>query len=273
MDGRNAIFRYFELQRNVDELYRRYLERGVNQTLDPNDKEFSAQETLDHYFSVGADALRLVVSTLVYNLRELPTSILDFPSGSGRVTRHFRAFFPDTKIIACDLYDYHVDFCVKELGTEGMISRENLDEFDFGRRFDLIFCASLLTHFPEDRFRSAIRLLSRSLTDTGIAIVTLQGRYSEYVQQNRYKYLADELFAVAESGVRDTGFGYVDYDSRFRSTFFNKNTRYGISLSRPHWSMKLLEGDHSISVVGYTERALDSHQDALIFAKPGVNDY
>jgi SAM-dependent methyltransferase len=273
MDGRNAIFRYFEHQRTVDELYRGYLERGVNTTLDPNDKEFSAEENLDHYFSVGADALRLVISTLVENLREPPKLILDFPSGSGRVTRHLRAFFPDAKIVACDLYDYHVDFCVRELGTEGMISQENLDEVDFGQRFDLIFCCSLLTHLPEDRFRSAIRLLSRSLTDTGIAIVTLHGRHSEYIQKNRFKYLADDLFVVAESAMRETGFGYVDYDHGFRSTFFNKNARYGISLSRPHWTLKVLEDDYTLSVINYTERAVDNHQDALVFGKPGINDY
>jgi SAM-dependent methyltransferase len=91
-----------------------------------------------HYFEIGADAVRLIVSELIRGFRNVPHTILDFPCGAGRVTRHLRAFFPDSRVFACDLYDQHVDFCVNELGAEGIISKENFDELDFGRRFDLL---------------------------------------------------------------------------------------------------------------------------------------
>ena len=49
------------------------------------------------------DILMQFVAALTDNLRDVPGSILDFPCGSGRVTRHLRAFFPDSRLVACDL--------------------------------------------------------------------------------------------------------------------------------------------------------------------------
>lgn len=274
MDGIGNLGRLFEMQASYLSCYESYLARGVNQICDPNDKEnsFDLPWLKNHYFLIGNDALRIIVSALIQNFREVPQSVLDFPCGSGRVTRHLRAFFPQAQICACDLYGYHVDFCVNELGAEGIISKENFDMIDFGRKFDLIFCGSLLTHLPEDLLRAALRLISRSLSEQGIAIITLHGRHSEYIQKHRFKYLDDDLFAIAESTVQATGFGYVDYPDQFRSTVFDRQARYGVSLCRPHWSLEVIENDYDVRVLGYTERGWDTHQDVLVIGKPAVND-
>jgi SAM-dependent methyltransferase len=272
MHGNGALTRLFEAQQVYAEYYNSYLARGINPTLDPNDfqNRFADESEKAHYFEIGADAIRLIVSELLRGVRNVPRTILDFPCGAGRVTRHLRAFFPDSRVFACDLYDQHVDFCVNELGAEGILSKENFDELDFGRQFDLIFCGSLLTHLPGNLFRPALRLLSRSLTDEGIAIVTLLGRHAEYVQRHKWKYLDDELFAVAASTVADTGFGFVDYDQGIRSKF-DRQARYGIALARPHWILKLAEEDSQTRVLGFAERGWDNHQDVLVIGKPPIN--
>lgn len=271
--GTDKLRRFFELQRVYDSLYKSYVARGVSRTLDPNDKEnrFEEEWHVGHYFGVGADALRIIVTALIDGLREPPRTILDFPCGSGRVTRHLRAFFTEADIFACDLYQGHIDFCTKEFGAKGIVSKENFDEIDFEPQFDLIFCGSLLTHLPEDLFRSALRLISRSLSDRGIAVVTLHGRHAEFFQRCKSKYLSDELFAVAESTIAESGFGYVDYGHPLRSTF-NRQARYGISLARPHWSLKLIETDYRIRVLGYAERAWDDHHDVLVIGRPAINE-
>jgi 2-polyprenyl-3-methyl-5-hydroxy-6-metoxy-1,4-benzoquinol methylase len=270
--GTDKLHRFFELQRVYASLYDSYVTRGVSRTLDPDDKEnrFEEEWHVDHYFSVGADVLRILVAALIQDLREPPQTILDFPSGSGRVTRHLRAFFPDARIVACDLYESHLDFCVREFGAESIVSKENFDEIDFGLRFDLIFCGSLLTHLPEDLFRSVFRLISRSLTDRGLAVITLHGRHSEFFQKYKSKYLSDDLFAIAESAVADSGFGYVDYGHPLRATF-NRQARYGISVAYPHWTLKLVEADYGIRVLGYAERSWDDHHDVLVIGKPALN--
>jgi hypothetical protein len=129
----------------------------------------------------------------------------------------------------------------------------------------------LLTHLPEELFRSALRLISRSLADRGIAIVTLHGRHSEFIQKRRWKYIDDNLFAVIASTLAETGFGYVDYDHDFRSNF-DRQARYGVNVIRPHWAMKLVEADHQTRVLGYVERGWDNHQDVLVIGRPSINE-
>jgi SAM-dependent methyltransferase len=272
MDGRDKLKRLFELNDEYRILYRKYCERGFSTAMDPKDKEFGPGQSIEHYYSVGADALRLITDVLASNLRSPPKSILDFPSGSGRVTRHLRAYFPDSEITACDLYEAHIQFCVDAFNVNGIISKENLDDVDFGKTFDLIFCGSLVTHLPEALFESTLQLLVRSLSKSGIAIVTTHGRYSEFLQYNaEVKYCDPRLYEIAYSTVLSAGFGYVDYDPQFVKGVFNKHTRYGVSFSRPHWIMKKLEKDDTSRILGYIERGWDEHQDVIIFGKPALN--
>ena len=149
----------------------------------------------------------------------------------------------------------------------------NVSEIDFGEKFDLVFCGSLLTHLPEALFSDTINLLARSLSDSGIAVVTLHGRFSDHLQATRPNfYLPDQCYEVAAENVRRTGFGYVDYTHNVLQGLFNKEEGYGIALVRPHWVMRLLEPRTDLRLLGYVERGWDIHQDVLIFGRPGVNE-
>ncbi len=260
------------LSQRYHDLHAAYCKRPLILTLDPADKEnlLDADWKIPHYFAVGDDALRIIVNALIAHRREPPRSILDFPSGSGRVTRHLCAFFPETRIVASDLYPSHVDFCRTAFGVTGRLSQEDLSALDFQERFDLIFCGSLLTHLPEPLFMAAIDLLIRSLSDRGIAVVTLQGRHSVHIQRHKWKYLDDRLFDIALEGMQRTGFGYVDYDHDFRQTF-DRQARYGITLIRPDWVMQRLQATTEVRILSYTERDWDDHQDVLVFGKPPLN--
>src|SRR5262245_34917550 len=109
----------FELAGRYEAAFAAYRARGVDRELDPQDKEWPDHEAwrAEHYMQVGADALRLIVASLIANLREPPQRILDFPSGSGRVTRHLRSFFPTADICACDLHESHIAFCAQHFGA------------------------------------------------------------------------------------------------------------------------------------------------------------
>ncbi|HEV7436180.1 MAG TPA: class I SAM-dependent methyltransferase [Pseudorhizobium sp.] len=254
-------------------LSERYLAEGVLLARDEADKENpgTVPSADDHYMAVGYSAMRIVTSALVTNNRDVPRSILDFPSGSGRITRHFRAMFPDARIGACDLYEAHTDFCARHFGAEPIASKENLDELDVGSDWDLVFCGSLLTHLPETLFWPTIDFITRSLSERGLAIVTLEGRHAEWRQDNSWKFMSDRLFAPARAGFNDCGFGFADYEPNFKS-LFDKQARYGIALAKPSWVLRGLEQMENITILGYVEHAWDRHQDVVIFGKPGVND-
>jgi SAM-dependent methyltransferase len=274
MESAEILDAYFALATSYQNLFAAYRKRGVNRILNPNDQELIDRSDVQirHYYSVGADATRVIINALLANSRQPPQSILDFPSGSGRVTRHLRAFFPEARIVASDLYDAHLEFCREAFQIDCLLSQVNVSEIDFGEKFDLIFCGSLLTHLPEALFSDTINLLGRSLSDSGIAVVTLHGRFSDHLQATRSNfYLPDQDYEVAAEGVRRTGFGYVDYPHNILKGLFNKEEGYGIALVRPHWVLRLLEPRTDLKLLGYVERGWDNHQDVLIFGRPGVN--
>ena len=274
MESAEILDAHFALATSYQNLFAAYCKGGINRNLNPNDKELldRSDEQIRHYYSVGADATRVIINALLANSRQPPQSILDFPSGSGRVTRHLRAFFPEARIVASDLYDDHLDFCRDAFKVNCLLSRVNVSEIDFGEKFDLIFCGSLLTHLPEASFSDTINLLGRSLSDSGIAVITLQGRFSDHLQATRSNfYLPDQDYEVAAESVRRTGFGYVDYPHNVLKGLFDKEEGYGIALVRPHWVLRLLERRTDLRLLGYVERGWDNHQDVLIFGRPGVN--
>lgn len=254
----------------VQQIEQGYRTRPLLKEVSPDDDMVHAEWDKEnvHYFNVGKDALEIIFESLILCRVWKICSILDMPCGFGREARHLRAAFPGADLYACDLYANRIDFCAQKFGATPIKSKEDFDKITFPTKFDLIWCGSLLTHLTAPLFQSALRLFSRSLNPDGIAIVTLQGRHSPFIQHNMWKYLPDERFAVAEAQFRSTGFGYADYN--MPRVFFAQKT-YGVSLSAPSHTLKCLEEDESIRIRGYVERRWDNHQDVLAFQKTPLN--
>lgn len=259
------------LLRGYLDLWKSYEEEGFSKALNPSDNENSLNDPwkISHYFSVGENALQIIVSSLIAAGRQPPQRVLDFPSGSGRVTRHLRAMFRSSEIGACDLYEHHVSFCAAEFGTIPIISSDSLDELNIGK-WDVIFCGSLLTHLPAHLFRSAIGFISRSLADDGVAIVTLEGRHAIHIQDHKWKFIEQNLFDLAREDYKCNGFGFVGYPEEFMGTM-QRNSSYGVTLVSPSWATAEIAKSDDLRILGYHERAWDDHQDVLIFGRPGVN--
>jgi SAM-dependent methyltransferase len=261
---------FSEVLSTIQQISHDYTERPLPRQVFPSDDMVNTSwdhEKL-HYFGVGLDALELIFDAMMLCRLTKIRSILDMPSGFGRVTRHLKTAFPDAELYACDLYQDRIDFCARELGAIPVKSKENFNDIRFTTKFDLIWCGSLLTHLTAQQFQQALELFARSLNADGVAVITLHGRHSPFIQHNKWKYLPDEQFAIAESQFRDKGFGYADYN--MQNVFFEQET-YGVCLSSPSYVLKCLEKDESIRIKAYLERRWDDHQDALIFQKTPLN--
>src|SRR3989442_1633903 len=81
----------------------------------PNDA-FAAKDP-EAYFASGQWALNRIKPALLAARGERIETILDLPSGYGRVLRVLRAAFSDARITACDIDKDAVDFCAGELGA------------------------------------------------------------------------------------------------------------------------------------------------------------
>lgn len=251
------------------EVLRNYRAATVVATRDPDDKENLITHGWEdqHYADVGREALELVVAYLMLLDRAVPRSILDLPCGSGRVTRHLRAAFPDARIGASDLYEHHMEFCAATFGTESVPSSEDFDSAVVAPEWDVVFVGSLLTHLPERRWNAALRLIVRALSPTGIALITLEGRRSREIQRRFYPLIPDRQFRVIEAGYRARGFGFANYRSDMSVKFF-KQRRYGVALVKPSYVMRQLERMPDVSILGYRERAWDNHQDLVVIGRP-----
>jgi hypothetical protein len=133
----------------------------------------------------------------------------------------------------------------------------------------LVLCGSLLTHLPVQLFKAPKRFIIRSLL-RGIAIVTLEGRHGEHIQDYKWKMISDDVFNIARESFHTTGFSFVDYQHDFKKNFPDQQ-RYGIALTRPNWAIKYLEPFFDIRILGITECAWDHHQDIIVFGTPAVN--
>lgn len=241
----------------------RYARANINRTISPADGGMSSPTDKDvaHYWSDGASAMDMIFKAMMLGDVQDIESILDFPSGYGRILRHLKAAFPAATLTASDVDAHANSFCAETFGCSTLGSQPNLDAVQFERHFDLIWCGSLLTHLPEHRFRQCLSLFSRSLAPNGLAVFTIHGRYSSEFGRDNFLPLARWLPVAA--AYRERGFGYGDY----RDEVSGMTNEYGITLSSPSFVMACLEPDPSLRVLGFVERGWNDHQDVVIVQK------
>jgi SAM-dependent methyltransferase len=252
----------------LSELFERSV-AGVSEEIAHGDEMFTGNR--EHYLGVGRSALRCIELALLAARRppREVKSILDLPSGHGRVLRVLRAAFPEASITACDLVREAVDHCAAAFGARPVYSTRDLRKLELPGRFDLIWCGSLFTHLDEPRWIELLDLLAGSLEPRGVLVFTVHGRATfERVRTGwDYGLPVEELRRLADDFER-RGFGYADYAGQ---------PGFGISVSRRAFVLALLERHPELRVLGFTERGWDDHQDVVACGKdlweapPGPN--
>lgn len=221
-------------------------------TISPRDQMWESGQ--QWYFEVGVSALHCIRRALE-TAGITPSSILDMPSGHGRVTRMLKAAYPDARLTVCDLDPDAVDFCAATFGAEGAYSREDVGELQLPRAFDLIWCGSLFTHLESPRWPQFLHFFDRHLTPDGVLVFTTHGRQPiQWMNENVYSYGLQpaEQKALIEDYDR-TGFGFVS----------PANQAFGISLSSVSFVCGQLERIGSLRLIGAHEAGWAGHQDVF----------
>jgi SAM-dependent methyltransferase len=247
---------------SVGERLRRYEEGGVDETISPHDNLFQP-DWREQYFAAGRSAVAIIALAMIKAGIDGFANVLDLPCGSGRVMRHLVRFLPEAKVVASDIDPDHVEFCARHFGAEPLLSREDLRQVALDRPVDLLWCGSLLTHFPANRFQEALPHMVGWVAAGGIAVFTLHGRWSirRQAEPPPYKYMDDETFSSIAEGVSRDGFGYADYPDH------RGGEGWGVSVSLPHWVMRTIEPMEDVRLLDYMERGWVNHQDVLILRK------
>lgn len=211
-----------------------------------------------HYYQVGLSAVRCIDEALERaNLKQIRT-ILDLPCGGGRVLRFLVHRFPGAEITACELAPGAAEFCARTFGAQPARSSRNLADVSLGKKFDLIWCGSLVTHLNESAIAALLRLFQRHLATGGIVIFTTHGDFVQgRIPRRDFDYgLGPEQIERIGADYQKTGYGFEDYPGE---------RDYGVSLSSPAWIRALVSDLGGLREVFFKERGWDNHQDVFGF--------
>ena len=106
---------------------------------------WGAQVSRGGTVAAGVSALQRIRDALEAAGKDRVSSILDFPSGHGRILRVLKAAFPDARLAAGDLNRDAVDFCAQTFGAAPIYSAQRPEDITIDDSYDLIWCGSLLT--------------------------------------------------------------------------------------------------------------------------------
>jgi SAM-dependent methyltransferase len=245
----------------VTPLLKRY-PAGVIDEVSPNDHMYKSARGTDldkAYVGHGRAALDSIRLAMLAAQKETVTSILDLPSGHGRVLRVLKAEYPEARLTACDIYRDGVDFCSSAFGATGVYGHERPADIKLGDQFDLIWCGSLLTHLDAPLWEQFLDLFQSALMPGGLLIFTTMGRSIAADMRDPVKgriRLAkkDEQREAIVQGYDRTGFGYAEYQfPEDRRKSLSLPPKYGIALARPSWTCSLIERRPHLQLVSYME--------------------
>jgi len=243
--------------------YEKYLRSRVDYTI-------SAKDTMNdiYYKDVGISAATVVYSACVSSWVSEVKSVLDIPCGHGRVLRHLVKLFPDAQFDACDLDADGISFCATRFGARPILSRENIEEVDFGEsRYDVIWVGSFFTHLSKNRAFRALTHLTTLLTNNGILIATFHGRFSA-LNGRKIGYLDEALWNQVLDECVATGYGYRDYPPGKGHSYIGGS--YGVSLSLAETVIRAAQVVPGVRIYSYIEQGWCGHQDVLVLGRPDI---
>lgn len=130
-----------------------------------------------YYFHDGmssAKKLDSLVRELGFDVNSRPR-ILEFASGYGCVTRHFKNHLPYADFVSCDIHADAVDFIQKKIGVAAVVSSTTPELLDIPESFDLVFALSFFSHMPKSTWLRWLMALYLRVKPGGLLVFTTQG--------------------------------------------------------------------------------------------------
>jgi SAM-dependent methyltransferase len=234
-------------------------ELRVSRVISPNDLMYTSGRI--SYFDFGRSGLSAVRAAIASVGNPPIASILDLPSGHGRVLRYFAAAFPDANLAACDLDQDGVNFCATAFNARPVYSVVRPQDVELADRFDVIWVGSLLTHLDAPLWDEFLEWFADHLTPTGVLVVTFHGAYYRDLlsEEKRSFYIPSGLELVRDYD--EQGFSYQEYIGQ---------DGYGISLSSPEWVASRAAFSDKLEIVEHRPRGWLGEHDLLFVRRRGM---
>jgi SAM-dependent methyltransferase len=170
------------------------------------------------YLQTGLNARNIITKLAAhkYGSTDNVESMLDFASGYGRVTRFLVNDFNPEKIWVSDIKENGVQFQKEVFGVNGVNSSYVPEEFQPGRKFQVIFVGSLFSHLPDDLFNRWLSQLHSLLNENGLlifSVLDLERHGSPDAEYFEYKMVSeDQAFSDVNDSIKEIsnyGMAYV----------------------------------------------------------------
>jgi SAM-dependent methyltransferase len=155
----------------------------VNTTIHHNDQMFtfiassrgSDSIARSDYFTSGSQLFETLGQLVQWRFGSFDnlTSLLDFASGYGRLTRFLVQKLPPDRIWVSDIQADAVAFQQSEFGVRGFVSTADPDVLLCDQTFDCILVASLFSHLPPTTFTRWLKKLCSLLKPGGLLAFTV----------------------------------------------------------------------------------------------------
>jgi SAM-dependent methyltransferase len=218
----------------------------------------------NHYLNVGLSAIHCINEAL--NQRSLPyviNTVLDLPSGYGRVLRFLVQRFQQAQITACEVDKNAVDYCAKHFGVNGAYSRIDLKNLSLGTTYDLIWCGSLITHLNRAAIGDVLEFFHRHAAPGGILVFTTHGSLAaDRIRADPLSFTVPlEDAPRLLSSFEQSGFSYVNYPW--------EEFGYGVSLTSKDCIKEELAKFNDWHLIYFSEHKWDGLQDVYAVIRNG----
>ena len=231
---------------------------NVSARVHPNDT-MHAISSDEEYLSAGLSALRCIQYSLNDSNKNCNVrTILDFPCGYGRVLRFLRARFPDADVNVSDIDREAVDFCTGVFGAIPEMSNRDFTKLSTSRKFDLIWCGSLITHIDEAAATHLLRFFHNHLAPGGVCVFTTHGQIAaDWIRKDPHTFgLTEDAQQQLVSRFYESGYGYADYPNGHGGiSVVSRERMRSIGCSVGRWKQ-----------VCYVEHGWDNLQDVYSFS-------
>jgi len=129
------------------------------------------------YYQIGKQILQTLqhVAKWRFGGLEQVSSLLDFASGHGRVTRFLARELAPRRIRVSEIHPDAIAFQQEHFGVEALLSTSEPDAFISDRRFPVVVASSFFSHLPSRSFRTWMSALLRCVDPDGVLIFSTLG--------------------------------------------------------------------------------------------------
>lgn len=135
-----------------------------------------------HYYFEDGNKSATKFSELIFDELKVKknkgTSVLEFASGYGCVTRHLVNKLGPVELVCSDIHTAATEFLSEEIGSPTILSTSEPKNYPSNRKFDIVFALSFFSHMPITTWGEWLEKLFSLVKKNGFLIFTTQGMES-----------------------------------------------------------------------------------------------